>query len=104
MDASFFLLAAFGAMLCWGVGDFLIQKSVRKIGDVESLFFIGLIGFLGVTPFVLSDIGMLSLESIVLLVFLGLIASVVAIFNFEALKRGKISGLLVWRPYLRVVK
>jgi hypothetical protein len=29
---------AFIAMLCWGVGDFLIQKSARKLGDWETLF------------------------------------------------------------------
>ncbi|TSC57963.1 MAG: hypothetical protein Greene041679_205 [Parcubacteria group bacterium Greene0416_79] len=31
---------AFVAMLSWGIGDFLIQKSTRKIGDTETLFLI----------------------------------------------------------------
>ena len=28
---------AFVAMLCWGFGDFLIQRATRKIGDFEIL-------------------------------------------------------------------
>ncbi len=32
------ILFAFCAMICWGFGDFLIQRTVRKIGDVEALF------------------------------------------------------------------
>jgi drug/metabolite transporter (DMT)-like permease len=35
---------AFIAMLCWGVGDFLIQKSTRKLGNVETLFLITFFG------------------------------------------------------------
>jgi hypothetical protein len=31
------VIIAFCAMICWGIGDFLIQRSVRKIGDIECL-------------------------------------------------------------------
>lgn len=92
MAFELFLVAAFGAMLAWGFGDFLIQRSVRKIGDLEALAFIGLIGFVGLLPFVLPDIYLLfESQNFLLLVGLGVLAFVVAIFNFEALKEGKLS-------------
>jgi len=92
MAFELFLVAAFGAMLAWGFGDFLIQRSVRKIGDLESLAFIGLIGFIGLTPFVLPDLPLLFLpQNLLLLAGLGALSFVVAMFNFEALKEGKLS-------------
>ncbi len=92
MDFVFFLLAAFGAMIFWGIADFLIQKSVRKIGDLESLAFIGLIGAIGLFPFVLPQIHLLfSLENLLLLCLVGVINFAVAMVNFEALKTGKLS-------------
>ena len=79
-------------MLCWGFGDFFIQRTTRKIGDVESLAYIGVIGIIGLLPFVLKDFSLLfSLKNLLLLVLLGVITFVVALFNFEALKDGKLS-------------
>ncbi len=43
---------AFVAMLCWGLGDFLIQRSTRKIGDWETLFIISAFGTGILLPFV----------------------------------------------------
>ena len=86
------ILFAFGAMLCWGIGDFLIQKTVRKVGDVETLAFIGLIGGVFLIPFIVKDIGLIfSLQNLLLLLILGIITFIVALFNFEALKVGKLS-------------
>lgn len=86
------LIFAFGAMAFWGVGDFLIQRSVRKIGDVESLAFIGLIGALGLTPFILKDFKLLlSTSNLILLVTLGIITFIVSLFDFEALRLAKLS-------------
>ncbi len=47
MNVSTTILAALGAMICWGFGDFIIQKGVRKIGNIETLAWIGLLGSLG---------------------------------------------------------
>lgn len=47
---------AFVAMLCWGIGDFWIQKSARKVGDVEALFFITAFGALTLSPFAYKNI------------------------------------------------
>lgn len=86
------ILAAFGAMLFWGVGDFFIQRSTRKIGDAESLAFIGIIGALGLLPFVLPELpALFTIPNIALLSFIGLVGFVVAMINLEALKEGKLS-------------
>ncbi len=92
MEIEFFLLAAFGAMICWGVGDFLIQKSVRRIGDLESLAFIGLIGAIGLAPFIFTQVHLIfSLQNILVLLLLGVITFIGAVFDFEALRQGKLS-------------
>ncbi|MDP2974418.1 MAG: EamA family transporter, partial [Candidatus Diapherotrites archaeon] len=86
------VLAAFGAMLCWGFGDFLIQKSTRKVGDIEALAFIGIIGSIILLPFVVFELPLLfSFENLALLCFVGIATLVIALFNFEALKQGKLS-------------
>ncbi|MBI2629689.1 DMT family transporter [Candidatus Pacearchaeota archaeon] len=86
------VLAAFLAMLCWGIGDFLIQKNVRKIGDIEALAFIGIIGAIGIIPFVFNDILLLfSYRNAAILFLLGIITFVAAVFNFQALKEGKLA-------------
>ncbi len=86
------ILAAFGAMLFWGIGDFFIQRSTRKIGDTESLAFISIIGALGLFPFVLPELSTLfTIPNIALLSFIGVIGFVVAMINLEALKEGKLS-------------
>lgn len=86
---------AFVAMLCWGIGDFLIQRSTRKLGDFETLFLITLFGALVLLPFVYDDLPALfaadmGTERVVLLA-MALILFIAALFEFEALKRGKIS-------------
>jgi drug/metabolite transporter (DMT)-like permease len=86
------LIGAVAAMLCWGIGDFLIQRSTRKIGDVEALAWIGIVGVIGMMPFVIKDLTHLSLgQNVIILLILGVITFVAAIFDFEALKEGKIS-------------
>src|SRR3990167_4940240 len=92
MNFEIGLIYAFLAMIFWGFGDFFIQKSVRKIGSIEALFFIGLIGSLGMLPFILKDFPLIfSGYNIVLLLFLGVLVFVFAVSNFEALKEGKLS-------------
>ncbi len=92
MIAELSVLAAFGAMLCWGFGDFLIQKSTRRVGDIEALAFIGIIGSIGLLPFVVFELPLLfSFENLALLCFVGIATLVIALFNFEALKKGKLS-------------
>ncbi len=89
MNIDFAILAAFGAMICWGFGDFFIQKTTRKIGDVEALAFIGIIGIIGLLPFVWNDLGALfEMRNLLIVILLGIITFIAAIINFEALKKG----------------
>src|SRR3989338_4702023 len=90
------VLAAFAAVICWGFGDFLIQKSVRRIGDIESLLFIGLIGIVILFPLALNDIGLLlEPQNLALIVLLGLATFIAAMLDLEALKQGKLSVIEV---------
>jgi drug/metabolite transporter (DMT)-like permease len=86
------IAAALGAMLCWGFGDFIIQKATRKIGDMEALAWIGVLGSIGLLPFVWHDLYLvLNGSNLLVLSILGIVAFIIGIINFEALKRGKIS-------------
>ncbi len=87
------VLAALGAMLCWGFGDFFIQRTTRKLGDIEALFFIGLFGAVVLLPFIYGELPFVFSNSNILaaLFFLGFSTLVVSIVNFQALKEGKIS-------------
>ena len=86
------LLFAFGAMLFWGIGDFLIQRVTRKVGNIEALAWIGIIGTIGLLPFAWKDLGLVfSGGNFWLFLLLGAIVFASALFNFEALKKGKLS-------------
>ncbi len=90
------ILFAFGAMLCWGIGDFLIQRSVWKVGDVEALAFIGIVGSVGLLPFVAGELPLIfEPGNLAILAFLGVLTFFVAILDFEALKKGKLSVIEV---------
>ncbi len=87
---------AFAAMLCWGFGDFLIQRSCRAAGDWEALFVVGLIGAVIVSPFIfamtLAPIAItvaLSESYIIVAVILGLA------INKEKLERHQKFGLVL---------
>lgn len=88
------IIAALVAMLSWGFGDFLIQRSTRTIGDWETLFLITLVGAVGLLPFVSSDLLALfrnADRTLWILLGAGVLLFVAALFEFEALKEGKIS-------------
>jgi len=85
---------AFAAMLCWGVGDFLIQKSCRACGDWEALFVIEVLGVIIVAPFVIPRLPVFFQAGGGVLLLLGAICVVyfiAAILDFEALRVGKLA-------------
>ena len=85
---------AFVAMLCWGIGDFWIQKSTRKVGDIEALFFVTAFGAVVLLPFVYKNIGALFAFSANTLLILGILCIVLllaALLDFEALRVGKLA-------------
>lgn len=85
---------AFAAMLCWGFGDFLIQKSTRAVGDWEALFIIGFIGAVIVFPFVVNRLPAVLETSGQGMIIIGIACVVLffaAIMDFEALRVGKLA-------------
>ena len=92
MILHFGILLAFAAMLSWAFGDFLIQRSTRKVGDVQALAIIGIVGGIGILPFIIKDLPLLFVkENLIFLVALGVLTFFDAILDFEALKEGKLS-------------
>lgn len=85
------VLSAFGALIGWSFGDFLIQRVTRKIGSVETLFYIGFFGAIILLPFAWSGIpGLFHNQTAVnMLLLTTMITVLAAIIDFEALKRGK---------------
>jgi drug/metabolite transporter (DMT)-like permease len=93
MSTSLGIIFAIVAMLCWGFGDFLIQKSLRKIGNFETLFIIAGFGCLILLPFVWNDFSLLLLPGAgkIVLVGAGIALFIAALLEFEALRLGKLS-------------
>jgi uncharacterized membrane protein len=94
MSIDIGIILAIVAMLSWGVGDFLIQKSTRSIGNWETLFIITAFGAIVLLPFVWNDLPTLFADSSYLLktlTFSGLIIFIAALLEFEALREGKLS-------------
>jgi len=96
MNVSVGIGLAFVAMLCWGFGDFLIQRSTRRVGDWETLLVITLFGSLVLLPFVYGNLPGLFLgepQGLLVLVLSGLVLTAAAILTLEGLKRGKLAVL-----------
>lgn len=91
MPHSFGIIFAFIALLCWGFGDFFVQKSARSIGSWKTLFFIGIVGLVALFPLAVKEIVTVSASDLLLLVALGVVAAFASIFDFEALRKGKLS-------------
>lgn len=85
------IIFALTALLSWGFGDFFIQKTTRAIGSWKALFFIGAVGAVGLFPFVKDDILNLDSRNLLLLAVLAIVVIFGALFDFEALKEGKIA-------------
>jgi drug/metabolite transporter (DMT)-like permease len=94
MSAGIGIGLAFVAMLCWGFGDFLIQRSTRKIGNWETLFAITAFGSVVLFPFVYKDIPTLftpPYSGLGVLVVSSIVLFGAALLDFEALRIGKLA-------------
>jgi len=87
------LLFAFTALFSWAIGDFYIQQGTRRLGNWETLFLIGVFGFVGLLPFVRSDLPAVFSDAKIVGFFLMLsvITLFGALFLFEGVKRGKLA-------------
>src|SRR3990167_4921201 len=85
------ILFAFLALIFWGFGDFLIQKSTRKFGDWETLFVISIFGTIILFPFIFKDLASLFPfnREFWILIGVSLIILFAAILDFEALRKFK---------------
>lgn len=93
MSPSIGILLALGALIFWGVGDYLLQKTLRAIGTWKTLFFNTLVTALLLLPFVYRDIipTVIDNKAIVLLLIASVIILFTALLDFEALRRGKLA-------------
>ena len=94
MSVSIGIGLAFVAMLCWGFGDFLIQRSTRKIGDWETLFVITIFGVIILLPFVFGRINTLFStqgSGIWILIASALVLTLASMLEFESFKKGKLA-------------
>jgi len=85
------ILLAFGAMILWGVGDFLIQRCIQRIGSLETLFWITLASSILLYPFIYQSLPDLSSGQFLVLLVLGLVGFLGVYIHFEALDVGKLS-------------
>ena len=93
------IIFAFLALVSWGFGDFLIQRSARRFGDWTALFFISMVGTIGLLPFAWKGLSELSADPRAFWMLLGTSAAllVAALLEFEALRVGKLSVIeSVW--------
>ncbi|OGY92373.1 MAG: hypothetical protein A3B31_03395 [Candidatus Komeilibacteria bacterium RIFCSPLOWO2_01_FULL_53_11] len=90
------IVAALIALLAWGFGDFFIQKTIRLLGRLESLFLIGAFSCIVLLPFVWRSIpsAVADLQTFSILVVTFVISFGGAMVLFTALKHGKISVVL----------
>ncbi len=87
------ILGGLGAMLGWGINDFLMKKIIYKIKYISALFWmqcLGAIVLLLFFPFKF-DISDLTFSNILIIAFWALIDGLGYFFLFRAFKKGKIS-------------
>jgi drug/metabolite transporter (DMT)-like permease len=78
-------------MIFWGLGDFLIQRTIHKVGDLETLFLLSLASSVLLLPFILSDIKTISAFQWLILGILGVVGYFASRVHFLALEKGKLS-------------
>lgn len=93
MNQGLGVLFALGALANWAIGDFYIQKTARKIGIWRALFFIAAFGGVVLFPFIIAELPSLitNPSAWLLLGMVSLVAFFAALFDFQALKDGKIA-------------
>jgi uncharacterized membrane protein len=87
------IIFSLGALLFWGFGDFFIQRTARKTGIINALFYITGLAAIILLPFVWNELPELVNypKLLILLLLSGVIVFLAAAVQFEALKEGKLS-------------
>lgn len=95
MQEKNLIFFAFGAMFCWSFGDFLIQKISHKLGNIETLFWVDLLGSLALTPLILRENFLLVRQNFLPLLLLGLLEFSFGLCILKAFEKGKLSVITV---------
>lgn len=86
------IMFAFIVLLSWGIGDFLIQRTIHKIGSWGTLFWLGTLGGFFLLPFCSKDWHNFFIFSNFLeLIVLSALFILFSYLIFEALDRGKLA-------------
>lgn len=87
------IIFALLALLGWGFGDFFIQRIARATSVWKTMFFIGVTGFVVLSPFAFNVIQTdgISADELLLLSGIGIIGFLAAFADFKALREGKLS-------------
>lgn len=93
MYQSLGVLFALGALGSWAIGDFYIQKTARTLGVWKALVFIASFGGVVLFPFIVAELPSVitNTSAWLLLGIVSLVAFFAALFDFQALKDGKIA-------------
>jgi drug/metabolite transporter (DMT)-like permease len=86
---------ALGSMLGWGIGDFLIQKTSQKIGELETLFYLTFVSSFLFLPFVTPHLSSLTTHQLLLLSLIGVLSFISGYLFLKALKIGKLAVIEV---------
>lgn len=85
------IIFAFGAMVFWGLGDFLIQRAIYRFGRIETLFIITAASSLLLIPFIIPTFYKISPLEWLSLFILGLVVFAGSHIHFLALEKGKLA-------------
>ncbi len=90
------ILFAFGALFGWAFGDFFIQKTVRKIGNIRALFYITSAGGILILPFIWREImpAFSDTSNWLLIIIACVLVMLTALANFQGLKLGKLAVVM----------
>lgn len=91
LGVLFGLIAMFG----WGLADFFAKKTVEKIGDLRTLFWAQIVGFviLASVYFVFASQFSYTIKDIIIFALIGLIGSSAYLLFYRALEKGQVSIL-----------
>lgn len=88
------LIAAFIALISWGIGDFSIQRAVRGVGSTTALFAIAAFGTVALLPFAWQSIPAIIASSQIVGV-IALVALLGVLWNKEKLQRHQYAGMVL---------
>lgn len=89
------ILAGLLSMFAWGVADFLAAKSTRKVGNVLTLFWMQIVGFLVASIYFLINLSSFNIATVprffTILMIVGLLQLIANLFFYKGFKEGQVS-------------